>query len=321
MNLLDSLKFVKGSVNANNLLPELTYFKIDQGRIYGANGIFSLSCPILLDISCKPKADIFAKLLHNCIEIPTFTLKDNGKLHIKSRNIKGSIDCITNEVPIIEPSGNKIDLSLKDDFIHILKKLYPYVSEDASRPWSMGMLFVRDKIYVTNNIILIEYSLDHDTNIIANIPKPTIKELIRINEIPLAAKLGNNISFMYSDDKIISSRLCDNGWPDVTKLLSFNMENPIAVKEDFFKCVEILRPFCDKVGRIYISQNEISTDKDFSNGISMSIENNINICCFNVDMLLSLSPVVTSIDFRNYPKPCYIFGDNFKGLLVGIKDS
>lgn len=77
-------------------------------------------------------------------------------------------------------------------------------------------------------------------------------------------------------------------------------------------------PFCDDAKYPFISLDEkgMHTDSD-------DIGANVDLavfpkCKFRAEPLISVANIAHSINFGNYPKPCYFVGDNIDGVIVGI---
>ena len=315
--MLDSLKFVQGAVAKKDFVPELTHFRIQGGRIRGYNGMLGLSCPIALNLDVSPKAAPFIKAIQTCKDTIQLHVTPTGRLSIKSGKFKALIECTTETSIEIEPSGAIIELS--NGFLKVLKTLFPLIAEDASRPWARGILFRNSSAFATNNVILAEAWLGYNFPVEINIPKAAIAELLRIGEEPEKMQVSEaNVTFHFSGNRWLRTQAYTTEWPDLTKILN-RESNQVKIQNELWEAVENLTPFTDELGRIFLSNDTISTGEDDSASATVDLLNNGLIGCFHFEQLRLLSKVAKTADFTSYPAPCLFQGDNIRGAIVGMR--
>lgn len=316
--MLAELKFVQGAVAKKDLLPALTHFRIEGGHVRSYNGKLALSSPINFDIDCTPKAEPFVRAIQNCDETVTLSMTPAGRLSIKSGSFRAYIECVTTETPHVVPEGEEFDID-GESMLQALKTLSPFIGDDASRPWSNGVLLKGASAYATNNVILAEYWVGAQFPITCCIPKDAIREILRIGEAPSAIQAdANSISFHYSDGRWVRSNLLDTAWPDIERIIEVE-SNPTPVLKELFDAINALRPFTDKLGRIYIENGTISTTVEEGEGASFEIEGLEWNGVYQVDMLRLLNGVAKQADFTLYPAPCAFYGDRVRGVIIGLR--
>lgn len=314
--MLEALKFVQGSVAKKDFVPELTHFKISDGMIKGFNGNITLCCPIDLDLEVNPKANSLIKAIKCCKDAVSLYKTGTGRLAVKSGKFKAFIDCIDTAYPDIPLDGVMVEL--EEPLLPTLKTLFPFISEDASHPWSRGILFKDKSAFVTNNIIFIEKWLGCQFPHEINIPHMAIKELIRIKEEPERLQIAkNSATFHFAGGKWLRTTLYVKKWPDVSPLFDVDA-NLIPFPEEFFSSVDELKSFISPTDSIYFTENTLSTSIEIEEGASMEVEGvpEIPDGAFHVKHLQMLEKVATAIDFSLFPK-CYFSGDRLRGIIVG----
>lgn len=316
--MLAELKFVMGAVSKKDLLPALTHFRIEGGTVRSFNGTLAICCPIPLDIDCVPKAETLVRAIQHCDETVVLSMTPAGRLSVKSGAFKALIDCVAEETPHVEPEGDRFEID-GEALLAALKTLAPFIGDDASRPWSNGVLLLGHSAYATNNITLVEYWVGSAFPICCNVPRAAIREMIRIGEPPLWAQAtDNSITFHYSGDRWIRSQLFETSWPDLPKILS-TQSNQTEINPVLFESLLKLKPFADKLGRVFIKAGVISTHGDNAEGASFEIpELNVE-GIYQIEMLSLLKGVVKTIDFSTYPKPCMFTGDRLRGAIIGMR--
>lgn len=317
MELLEALKFTKGAISSKDFIPALTHFRIADKTIKSFNGNLSLSCPIQLDIEASPKAIPFIKAIQACKETTAIHMTAAGRLGIKSGKFTSFIECMPTAFPDVYPEGERIDLN--GDLLPALKLLKPFIAEDASRPWARGILFKAESAFATNNICLIEHWLGYTFPAEINIPQGAVKELLRIGEEPEYMQIGEgSVTFHFSENKWLRSNLLDLQWPDISRLLS-QESNPVPINNEFFEAVEELSPFVDDLGRIFITPDQITTSLVEGIGADMQVSITAEEGCYHNKQLLLLRTIADSFDFMKYPSACPFYGDNIRGVIIGMR--
>lgn len=315
--MIKALNFVKGAVAKKGFTPELTHFRIQNGTIMGYNGGLALSSPIALDIEASPKAITFVKAITACRATTVMSLTTAGRLSIRSGKFRAFVECLDTVFPDIVPEGKMIPLT--GSFISVLKKLSPFMAQDASRPWARGIMLKGQSAYVTNNIIMIEAWMKTPFPVIANIPAQAIKELVRIKEDPISLQLSDtSITFHYEDGKWLRSALSTLDWPDISPILDREC-SPQMIPEGLLEALDDLKPFVDEAGRIIFSEGAIRTSLHEGVGASTEIEGLPDAGTYNIEQLALLKGIIKSIDFSQHPNPCLFFGDELRGAIVGMR--
>jgi DNA polymerase III sliding clamp (beta) subunit (PCNA family) len=315
--MLKELKFVQGAVSKKDLLPAMTHFRIEKNTVRSYNGSIALSSPIPFDIDCVPKADMLVRAISNCNDTITLSMIGN-RLRVQSGAFRAFIDCIEGETPHVEPEGEIVNFD-GAVLLKAVQTMMPFVGDDASRPWTNGILFKGQSAFATNNVTVIEYWLGVEVPFVINVPRNALKEMLRINEPPTHAQIHNNsITFHYSDQRWIRTQLLVTTWPEFTKILDVE-SNPAPVHPKLFEGLEVLKGFGDELGRVYYSDGVLRTQQEGDIGASYDIEGFNSTGCFQIAMLLLLKGVATHVDFDLYPKPCLFFGDRLRGAIMGLQ--
>ncbi|MBL4904263.1 MAG: hypothetical protein JKY62_16695 [Desulfocapsa sp.] len=316
--MLKALQFVKGSIASKGFDPTLMHFRIENGHIKGFNGSLALSSPIELDLDVSPKAIPFVKAITACKATTVMHVTPTGKLSIKSGKFKAFVECAPDEAyPEIKPEGKIIPL--KGSFIETLKKLQPFMAEDASRPWARGILLKGQSAFVTNNIIIIEAWMERPFPVEVNIPASAIKELVRIKEEPTHIQLDErSASFLYEDGRWLRTNLNTGEWPDITPVLNRECD-PKPLAEGFFEALIDIAPFAEETSMVMFINGAICTHKDEGLGASAEVDGLPEEGAFNHKYLSKLEGLAEKIDLTLYPTPCIFYGDKLRGAIVGMK--
>ncbi|AUR88732.1 hypothetical protein NVP2117O_54 [Vibrio phage 2.117.O._10N.261.45.E9] len=318
-DLLKTLKFVQGAVARKDFVPALTHFRIKDNEIVGYNGKMALGGPIDLDLDVTPKANPLIRAIEACEDIVAMHVTKTGRLGIKSGKFRAYIEMIENAVfPEIRPEGKVYDMD--ETFYPAVKALAPFVAEDASRPWATGMLFRGSSVFATNNIVLVEQWVKNPFPVDINIPRATIKEILRIKEAPQQVRISEqSITFMYEGGRWLRSQVSSLEWPDLGKVLD-QPSHPQSFPKDFFTVVESMRHLTDEFDRMFFKDGHITTSLTEEQGSAYEMNGLPETGVFKNRQLASLEGVAHKIDFSLYPKPCIFYGDKLRGAIIGMRE-
>lgn len=320
--MLEALKFCAGSIAKKEIVAGLTHFKIEGGSVRGFNGTLALCSPIAFDLTCKPKAGDLIKAIANCEDTIQLSMTKGGKLTVKSGVFKVHVPCFDEDTPHVEPEGNIVEFD-GAALLAGIKLVAPFIGEDASRNWAQGILFKDKSLYATNNVILVQYFIGVEFPVVVNLPRPAIKEMLRINEAPLFAQVAtNSITFHYANDRWLRTQLYSNEWPNLDPILNRkSQQSPIDSR--LFKGLVTLKPFVDKLGSVYFDGGgNISTHpEDSDEGATYHVPDLIWEGRFNNEMLEKLEGVVETIDWSTWPEACCFRGakNKLRGAIIGLK--
>jgi len=316
--MLAALKFVQGSVAKKDFIPALTHFSIKEGKVRGYNGALALCTPIPFDIACNPKAEPLIKAIGHCDDTVALSMTPAGRLSVKSGAFKALIDCVDGETPHVEPEGETVEVD-GEALLLSLKVLEKFIGDDASRPWSNGILLKGQTAFATNNVTLVEYWTGATFTRPLCLPRAAVKEILRIGEPPESAQCtDSSITFHFAGDRWLRTQLISTEWPDLQKVLDkASTQQPIDAR--IFQALVKLKPFCDKFGRIFINEQGISTHENWAEGASYELQQEALEGLYNVDMLANLEGTAVSIDWSTYPAPCLFQGDRLRGAIIGMR--
>ena len=319
--MLEQLKFVRGSVAKKDLLPALTHFRIENGHIQGYNGKLALSTPIDFDIDCTPEATTLINSIGNCKEAIQLGMTKAGKLSIKSGKFKAFIKCIEGPTAHVQPEGQFVDID-GQVLLNALKTLQPYVCTDAAKPWTNGVHFHGSSAFATNNVIVAEHWLGTPFPISFTVPRDAVRELIRINQAPERFQISDSsMTFHYADGRWARCGLLgDNAWP--LSIINGLLENVGAcekIPESFFEGLNSVEKFTDKFNRVVFEPGLIRTHAlDCEEGATYELDWIKNKSTFSIEMLQKLKGIAKGLDLTKYPDPCPWYGDNIRGVIVGM---
>jgi hypothetical protein len=295
----------------------MSHFCIEDGTVRSYNGIMALSSPVPTNLTCVPKAVPLLKAIEGCKtnELLELSMTPAQRLRVKSAKFTAYIDCIPGEnVPHMKPAGNFIKVD-GERWLTAFETLFPFIGDDASRPFTNGILLRNASAYATNNVIVIEYWLGENVPISINVPQMAIKELLRIGEpITYLQYDEGSVSFHYAKGKWLRTQLLTTEWPPLEKILD-RPSSPREIDERIFEGLDAVLPFADEAGRVFFDKGVMRTHAEDGQGASYEIQDIELGGCYQVKLLKLMELVASRADFAAYPSPCMFFGERIRGAM------
>lgn len=320
--MLKELKFVQGAVKRNAAAPELEHYQIKGGRATGFNGYMALSAPVPLDIEAKPKADIFYKALSACGDSIALRMTQAGRLHIVSGGFSAFVPCIDKEVYEATPVGDSYPCP--EGLLGAFQRLLPLISEDATRPWAMGLLVDRGTYTATNNVVIFQVWDGHQLPTF-NCPRFAVAEVCRIGENPISLQIdGASVTFHFADGRWLRTQLLAQEWPADKMNAVLSMPNSQgAFPPEIVGALDQLAPFIGSDwAPIFFREGAISTASSEANeeGVTIEVPGVQAGPVFNSKSLRLIAKEITTIDFSLHPRPCIFFGagGTSRGAIIGM---
>jgi DNA polymerase III sliding clamp (beta) subunit (PCNA family) len=260
-----TLKMVLGGVAKKTMVPILTHVRIYGGRVQGGNGKLSIDapCPELAGLDLAVPAERLLKAVIACEGEPTFRVTDGGRLVVSRGSFRALLPTLPPEnYPLAVPDCG--ELPALGDWLPALELLDPFVSTDASRPWTTGVwIGPGDWVYATNNTCLARVRNPARVEHGVILPGFALDELIRLGVEPEAATLGErSVTFLLPGGAWLRTSLVEGEWPDVEPM--FHPVGAGAVPAaPVLAAARRVRPFCtdDKFPVIVLDEEGVATEE------------------------------------------------------------
>lgn len=324
--MLKTLKMVRGAVSEKNIVQSMTHFFIYQGRIQGTNGRVAIDAPIpeLDGYSFTVPAEKFIKAIDGFTKEPKIEVADT-RVVISEGKMKVRLPILANDAfPRTDPDPD--EYAPENEILPALRRILPYISQDASKPWSTGAFITEDGfILATNNVIMVreEFDLLAGTGFSLNIPACAIEEMLSIGEEPTGFGIredGGSITFYYEGGHWIRVLTLSNDWPHETITRLFNgidIKEQVAIPKGFKEQVARLLPFCpnEKFKVVVLSDGGISTEEGEQSAEIGGFK--LTPTRFNGEMLLLVLGEAKKWHL-NPSGPSSFSSDCMRGVFVGV---
>lgn len=329
--MIEALNFVKGAVSAKDLVPALTHLAVEDGRVHGFNGRVHISAP------CKQLAGRFftAPMIEFIAAVEAcqwnpHILQVEGKQVLLLRGADGKGFSATlpygelKDFPI--PDISKCKKTKLKPLLPALAALRPFVGQDATRPWSASIKFQGCIAMATNNVVLVEASLDNLFKDMA-LPVFAVDELLRIGIEPTHVTIEPNAAiFYYPGGAWLRTQLFEESWPDAKAILKAAHTGAVRtpIPQALAAAVQQIRPFCVDLKHplIRLEGDTVSTLEGVTSASVGGLQGDpLARCVFHADPLTAVLSVALTADFARFPKVPWCGGTEevpLSGVLLGL---
>lgn len=321
MSNSEVLRLVKSVVPDRDLIAVMTHFHMYGGRIQGGNGRMAIEAPWVDFPSDEPisvPADPLVKAFEAMAD-PKITITPGGKLKVSEGRMRVQIPISTEKYYLAEKPADFVPFD--DSVLRTMRKVRPFVSEDASRPWAMGVLIRDGYLYATNNVVMVRKRVDTDLEF--SLPGYAIDQLSRYQKKVEGIHVEpNHVTFTMEGDTWFQSNRYAEQWPDVTKFFEGMEEVGPELTGKELAAVQKVLPFVPDKRHpvIRFVGNKVAT---LSGDMEAEIEtdNDYQEANFHAVPLQLVLGVATHMDFTKYPQPVPFWNpaDGLEGVFVGVR--
>lgn len=324
--MLDTLKLVSGAVSTKDLMPVLTHFCIGGGRIQGANGRVAIdaACPELDGVDLIVPAERFLKAVDACQGEPLLKVNDeHTKLRISRGRFRATVPLLPSDTYPREggPEGAKGE-PLRSPLLPVLRLLRPFVSDDASRPWSCSILLREGYAYATNNVVLARVPIAWNGAELV-ISSAAADELLRIEKEPREILVQPHCFFALYENSWLRAQLLEGGWPQTLSRLidMIRKEDLPPLPQGLLDDVALLTPFFPdpRIPVVLTGPEGVSTQDGLHSAAVDSDSGGLPKGAFRLESLSAVLAVATHMDISAYPNAVPWYGEGIEGLLSGIR--
>lgn len=334
---LDALQFVlrnddKGMVPAFSQL----HFYGEEGRVQTTSGTITFDAPwpgnpLAVTVPMQP---VIKCMQAAPDEKARIVVNKRGDLMIKVADYSSKLLPFQGEYPLMDKMQAMPENSAaipadywNKDVMNAIDLLRPFVSDDATRPWSQYMLLRAGKLYATNNVAITRFDLP-DLEFIGHdvlLDVGTIDHILRIRS------LGHDVSRIrlnetellceFSDGAWTAYRSSAVVWPDVSRFDAALCEGEEPVPENMAEKIQTIGSIASTKpeGAIYLyehgamAQMETTSARVWCGAFKRS--------AFMRSSLQQALGVAEKWTVSLYPAPVPFSGKGVLGVLLGIREA
>jgi hypothetical protein len=317
----EAIHWLNDALDTKDLVIGMTYYLVKDGSIKATNGRLTASYPWPHDGEFLVPGKEFEKVLARMDEEPKIIVEDK-KIKIRTEAFRSSIQtrpATDWDYPGIEKAQWEL---IPDDLIEALRKLRPFLSENATQAWAQCVALEPGWAYASNNIAIAGVQCTSLKNIQALLPIWAIDFVLsRTANLSHWAWSDHYVAFGWNSGAWMRSQLTVGKFPEkaATMIRQSIHENPTQpVTDEFRKAFQQVAELAEDT--LLIFRNRI--ESKFGQALVFSIAD----CAIPQGSIASawgakfLLPVLKVADYwapDAWPKPAPFKGQNVSGYVVG----
>lgn len=292
-----------------------------DGRLHAFNGMYQYQAPSSLppDEEFAVSEERLASALRSCGETvqvaataESLRLK-NGPFTVRVRKLKTPIDYERIALPK-SASKQKADFGLLD----ALKVVHPFMSSDASRPWSVAVLLKDGYAWATNNLALVRSPITLPSLLEGvKIPAPAVTFLCSLPKLDYFHIDDQKRMIVVCDKALIRFPQSQANWPDMSKFFAKMPKKLPEVPKEFASAALQIERLSDRFMSLTSLKVEAKTE-------SLESEYEVEFAkgkgTYSSKLLSLILSFATHADFSFFPEPVFFKGIGIEGTAVGIKE-
>lgn len=315
--------WVGDALSTKDIVQSMTYYRIEAGEVCATNGRLVAGHPLDIDGSYLVPGRELEKLLGRMDAEPTIEPAGDGAILIKAGRLRGTVTTL----PLDQwdyPGVDDADWTkLPDGLLPAMAALRPFVSDNATQAWAMGMAILGGWAYATNNVVL------------AGVPLPKLKKLEGI--VPVWAidfvlsRMDGLREWAWADD-YIAFRWESGAWMRAALLAgkfharaaelvdqAAGAKPTQTISADFRAAVERLADLSDEGGMaIYSDRIETSSGRarvEFD--VECEVPKDHEHSLWSAQFLAPVVRIATHWQPASWPQPAAFKGEHIVGYIAG----
>lgn len=223
------------------------------------------------------------------------------------------------ELAFFDPYKMSKSAKKAEGFLEALKRVAPFMSEDATRPWSISVLFDGEHAIATNNLALVRTPCPALFDEPVSFPLPAVKQLASLERIDYIEQHPATKNILVASGKLLYRfPVGAVGWPDLTKYFEKIPATMPPLPPEMIKATHAGAMLSSRF--ITVSANKVDAENE-SLDATYEVDLAKGSGVFSARLLALIAEVATHAEFSFYPEPIFFRGNLIEGTAVGARQA
>jgi hypothetical protein len=313
------IKRVRAAISSKDIVAYQTHYLIKGGRIYAQNGRVKASAPFPIEGEFLVSGLEFERAVDRLpgdfkVEImEDFVRIKSGRFRSDIRTLPAD----TFDMPKVE--GTKVKVNF-DQFLDTLRALRPFVSDNATKSFSLSIAFKGGKAYATNNVAMAMAEVSGlPKKVDVRLPVWAVDYILSVDS-PLKQSVwtAHNATFFWDDGTNMQTHLGADPFPDIAfKLMAEVGDCPFEITDDWRSAMLTMSDLGE--GELNILKDHVIVGKGKAStraDIKSPTPKDSDYSRWNIGNLLPVMQSATHLDFTAWPKPMTFKWPGVRGLVA-----
>ncbi len=323
--LLSAVEFV-GVVETEAFDPS-RYCKFHNNFLTAYSNILAASHPVAEEINLCPQTDKLKAALSRCGRTLAIT-EAGSSISVKGDKLRALVPCLAEPIADVQPDPPVI-LGEFDVLKEAFRVCCTVADEKAERAMLASIKLDPNCATATNGQVLIQY-----WHGVANLPPDTVipklfAQLVAVCKYKITGLGGNydpeagfmrSFTVWFENGAWLKTQCYEDRWQAIDHLLNV-ATNPVEVYDGLFDGMAAVEAFTEETSAVYFHIGTVASHRDLDAGAMYEVKNLPAGKIINGKLARQVSPFVKTIDLTTSPDRVYFFGDNVRGVFMGMAGS
>lgn len=308
---------VKDALAESSLNETFQRYVVRDATLTAYNGKMAAGVPIGLNVEVAIPGVELERAIKRMPDDPKITYDNKGTLRLQCSPYSARIR--------VTDAGNENIPQAKDlkaikingeTLFRMCKLLRPCLSSNAVHSYSLCINILEDGVFVTNNIVLIEY-LACPIKQPCTLPIWLVEYVLKQGNHPTKFLYSDNfVGFMYADKSWVVSHQLRSELPSFKSVMAQYVEPAWKIPAEWRSIISTAAISADYLD---IAENfiEVRTAlSEFRAELKTPVD---RLTAWQVESLIAVLESATHWDPNRYPAPTSFYGPDFRGVMVGYK--
>lgn len=315
-SLLVALKFVAVAQKKAGTVQQ-QFGMISGNWAAASNGVLTVATKVEEDLTACPHTYQLIDALSKVGEDLSITQLSPTALAVVSGAFKALVPCVAfGDFEITGPDERcaVIDDRIKAAFEAVL----PLATDGAQHAHLAAVLLQAGSAVATNGHVLVEYWHGIDLPPGLLIPKASAVAIAKADKTLTGFGFSSSsATFWFEDGSFIKTQLFAERYPNYQTVFDCESVNPWPLPDEFYKAVRAIESF-SRNGIVFFENGFLSSNERETEASTYKIEGLPEGMGFNAKLLLAVEHGFKNVHFDAEKNKAYFFGENLRGVLMGI---
>jgi hypothetical protein len=311
----ESIDKVRRALSRQGIVDRLTYYLVKDGFVCASDGRMTAGAPFPSNLTFLVPGGEFEKVVDHLQGNTTELTLLDGKLLLKSGRLRATIETLPLDQAFY-PHPEGAWLPPPDGLVEALRRVRPFVSDNATRPWALCVSLRTGAIMATTNVALVEVACPALLCDELLLPCWAV-DFILFHPAKLTGVIfqQNNACFQWDDKSWMVSQLGEGKFPEVCSGMLDNGEDPTwEIPQEWRDALIGISKLCS--GEILCGAVSM-VGKTEKSVVEYEVTSPAEASKWEQRYLTTVVQAATHLALTSWPKPARFKGTGIRGVIAG----
>lgn len=288
------------------------------------NGQVSAGHPIAEELELCPHLSRLQAAISRCGKSLVMAETPTGQLSVKGDKLRALVPCLPpQDMPETQPDTQVAVLT--EAVREAFKVCGTLASEEGKRVVEASLLLEANTCTGTNGAALMQYWHGIDLPPAMVLPKLFTAAVVKVAKPLVGFGFSWNddftkvksVTFWFEGGAWIKTQCYEDAWPSIDHIIN-HPSHPSPVLAGLFDAIEAVQHFNDDKF-ITFAENKVMSHDTSAVGAQYEVKGLQGGLKFDSKLIKQIAPFAKQMDITTYDNRAFFFGDNVRGVIMGLK--